>query len=347
MEARQDRLVDRVAAAREAVEARRGGAAVALVAAVELRDGALIDGRVEIEFALQHDLAAGGHLERHVRAGHERHGLAEQRTRHAQLVLAACQVETRRHHQRRMVADRDRDRQPPALLARGACRDREVVVRRDADERSRAAERSHARDRPVALARLGIARHDAPGRDVPAALLLEEARDRQLREVGVARDDLLAGTGADDCRSEGSVEGAYEQRPQAVLVGAERLADQRAAREQVRDERQRAATYVRDADRLAVVRHQRGGDVTRRIELPGDLDQPPAGREAAEPRSQRLGLSRHRERPIARARRRRCGRARSTRRRRRRRSARAAAGGRSACRRRVAHSRAHRRPGRR
>ena len=81
--------------------------------------------------------------------------------------------------QRRVVADRDRDRQPLAALARGARGHGEMVVGGDADERARAAERAHARDRPVALARLGIARDDAAGGDVRPALVLEEAGDRQ------------------------------------------------------------------------------------------------------------------------------------------------------------------------
>ena len=134
VEAGQDRLVDGVASVREALERGCRSGAVALVAAVELRHGTLVDGRVEVELALEHELAARGHLERHVRAGRQRDRLSEQGAGDAQLVLAAGEVEAGGDQQRRMVAHRDGDRQPPALLARGPRGDREVMVWGDADE---------------------------------------------------------------------------------------------------------------------------------------------------------------------------------------------------------------------
>ena len=155
---REDGLVDGIAPARQALERRRRGAAVALVAAVELRDRPLLDRVVEVEEALEHDLAPGRDLERNRPAAHERHRLAEQRTGDAELVLAAPEVEAGRDHERRVVADRHRDRQALAALVRRSRSDREVMVGRDADECARPAERPHARDRPVALARLGVAR---------------------------------------------------------------------------------------------------------------------------------------------------------------------------------------------
>ncbi len=139
VKARQDGLVERVAAAGEAVERRRRGVAVALVAAVELRDWALLDARVEVELPLQHDLAAGGHLERNAPAARELDGLTQERGCDEQLVLAAREVEAGRDRQRRVIADRHRDRQALAALARRTRRDREVVIGGDADQRSRAA----------------------------------------------------------------------------------------------------------------------------------------------------------------------------------------------------------------
>ena len=156
VKARQDGLVERVAPACQATERHRRRGAVALVAAVELRDRALLDGVVEVELALQDDLAPGGRLERNAQAAHELDGLAQQRACDAQLVLAAREVETCCDQQRRVIADRDSDRQALAPLVRGSGGHREVMVGRDADECPRSADRPHARDRPVALSGLGI-----------------------------------------------------------------------------------------------------------------------------------------------------------------------------------------------
>ena len=188
-------------------------------------------------------------------------------------------------------------RRSPALPG-GARRDREMVVGRDADERARAAERAHARDRPVALARLRVAGHDAARRDVGAALLLEEARDRQAREVGIALDDLLAGARRGHDGVDGRVQAAHEVRSELWFGDAQRLGDQRAARQQVGHQRQAAAAHARDAQRLAVVCDERGGEAVRGIVLAGELEQPPTGLEVAEPRPQRRGFRpRHRGHP--------------------------------------------------
>ncbi len=250
-----------------------------------------------------------------VRAAHERHRLAEQRTGDAQLVLAAREVEAGRDHERRVVADRHGDRQALAALARRSRSDREVVVGGDADERARAAERAHARDRPVALTRLGVARDDAAGGDVRPALVLEEARDRQPREIGIALDDLLArrrrrsstgssGASSARCRS--------APRPRSSTPSASAMSARPG--QQVRDEGQLAAVHARDAHGLAVERDETCGEPGRRVERLADLDQPAVVRELREPRPQRLRVSpRHRARPSARARRPRRGRGRSSR----------------------------------
>ena len=216
-------------------------------------------------------------------------------------------------------------RSPRSRAARAA--DREMVIGGDADQRARAAERPHARDRPVALAGLGIARDDAAGGDVRPALVLEEARDRQQREVGIVLDDLLARRRVDDGRRRaarpgpraGARRGSASPTPSASAISAR-------VGMQVGDQRQLAAVDVRDAHGLAVVRDEPCGQPGGGVECLADLDQPAAGRELREPRPQRLGVRRrHRARPSARARRPRCGRGRSSRPRPRRRSARAPA----------------------
>ena len=75
---------------------------------------------------------------------------------------------------------------------------------------------------------LGVARDDAAGGDVRPALVLEEARDRQPREIGIALDDLLARRLADEHRLERRLQRASQERPEAALVDAERLGDERA-----------------------------------------------------------------------------------------------------------------------
>ena len=80
VEARQDGLVDRVAAAREAAERRRGGAAVALVAAVELRDRALLDASSSRSSSPSSTISQpAGTSSGTCAAAHERDRLAEQR----------------------------------------------------------------------------------------------------------------------------------------------------------------------------------------------------------------------------------------------------------------------------
>ena len=175
--------------------------------------------------------------------------------------------------------------------------------------------------------------------------MLVEHRDRQPREVGVAHDDLLAGRRPGRHGVDGRRERGREARAEARLVGAERLGDPGPARQQVGDQRKVAAAHARDAHGRAVMGHERRGEPGGGVELVRDLDQAPVGREAAEPRPQRLRLSRQRRAPRSgRARRRRRGRARSTRQRPRSRSARVPGGARSPCPRRAASSRARRSP---
>ena len=91
--------------------------------------------------------------------------------------------------------------------------------------------------------------------------------------------------------SSGASRRAPQERPEAALVDAERLGDERAAGQQIRDEGQLAAVHARDAHRVAVERDEPCGESGRRIERLADLDQPAVVRELREPRPQRLRVS--------------------------------------------------------
>ena len=121
--------------------------------------------------------------------------------------------------------------------------------------------------------------------------MLEEARDRQPREIGIALDDLLARRLGDEHRLERRLQRVLQERPETAFVDAERLGDERAPGQQIRDERQLAAVHARDAHRVAVERDETCGEPGRRVERLADLDQPAVVRELREPRPQRLRVT--------------------------------------------------------
>ena len=75
---------------------------------------------------------------------------------------------------------------------------------------------------------LGVARDDAARGDVRPALVLEEARDRQLGEVGIVLDELLARRIAADVRIDGRLQRLLQVAPR--VPARRRRAPRRSAR---------------------------------------------------------------------------------------------------------------------
>ena len=132
-----------------------------------------------------------------------------------------------------------------------------------------------------------------PGRDVRPALVLEEARDRQLGEVGIG-PRRSPGTGRRRRRR------AARAAASRARAGAPRARARRRPSASAMSERlgSRLATTGRSLPRtraiahgLAVMRDQPRREAVCGIELVGDLDQPAGGRELREPRPQRLRVS--------------------------------------------------------
>src|SRR5207302_11192525 len=106
----------------------------------------------------------------------------------AQFILAEAEVQRGSDHHRRRIAERHRYWK----RARAARHHREMVIGRDADERTVTAEGLETGVGQIRLGGLDIARRDDSRSDVWTGLVLEEGRNRQRAQVGLLLHDLLA-----------------------------------------------------------------------------------------------------------------------------------------------------------
>ena len=197
--------------------------AITLVHAVKLADRTFFDGLAGIEHAFQNDLAVRRHGKIDALARHHFERLADEGAGDFKLVVPEPQIEAGRQHDRRMIAQRHGDLQPLAARLCGARQDGEMMVRGNADERAAPAEGLQSRDRKVPASRDGVLRNDRACGDVGSGLVLEEGGDRQVGQVGVRHDKLLARCIAgNDARGERALHGIDEPGLQPIRFDAQR-----------------------------------------------------------------------------------------------------------------------------
>ncbi len=249
MAARLDHLVDRVATGGHPIERHDRPSPVVLIHAVELGHQSLLDALAGVESALEHDLAVRRHRQARRRPG-DLDRLPEQPAGVLEFVDTQVEIQAGGQQHRRVVADRDRDRQ--RLVARGgpSRERRQVVIGRDPDHRPRTPQRLEPRDREVGAPTVGaVTRDDRTGGDVGAGLVFEEPRDRQPSEIGVGDDDRLAGRIRHLDRRDRPRERFEHPLADLRHVDAEPGRDPRTAREHAAGDRDRAALDVLEQKR--------------------------------------------------------------------------------------------------
>ena len=180
-------LVERIAPARDRLDlqhrvhpARPVGAGIF----AERRLGAPLD---RADFAFQHDLGVGRHVERDGLAANQRHRPLQHAAGDPDLVGVERREAQRADEERRMVADHDRDRAGQAALLVFLPDDVAVGGLRELHAEQVLLVHHVAVDADVVDAGLRIAHHREARGDVLAGVLLVVGADRQFLDVDLGR----------------------------------------------------------------------------------------------------------------------------------------------------------------